>query len=611
MKFNYKSLVIWAVLLAALFIIFNITKLTQQTAVEEIDMSTFLNRVKNGEVKQVEIDGVEYKGSFVDGKQFIAIGPSGEEVMKILADKNVIARYKKPEDNTLLQAIFASWLPMIILIVFFVFFMRQLQGGSGKAFTFGQSKHRIISKDKNPITFKDVAGVDESKEELEEVVDFLKRPASYTRMGAKIPRGILLVGAPGTGKTLLAKAVAGEASVPFFSISGSDFVEMFVGVGASRVRDLFKQAKASAPCIIFVDEIDAVGRQRGAGLGGGHDEREQTLNQLLVEMDGFGTDAGVIVMAATNRPDVLDPALLRPGRFDRQVYVPMPDMRGREQILQVHIKNVRHEEVLDLAQIAKGTPGFSGADLANLLNEAALLAAKRGKEKVAMKEIEEAKDKVLMGKERRSMVLTDEEKKVTAYHEAGHAVVGYFTPGADPIYKVSIIPRGRALGVTQMLPEKDRYDHTREELIARIRILLGGRCAEAIFIGKITTGAGNDIERASHLVRNMVMHWGMSDELGPIDYGEHEEEVFLGRELTRRAHMSEYTAERIDREIHRIITEAYEGAAAILKENREKVEQMVTLLMEKETVEKADIDVIFGKTVQPAPVVPATEGMPA
>jgi cell division protease FtsH len=611
MKFNYKSLVIWAVLLAALFIIFNISKLTQQTAVEEIDMSTFLNRVKNGEVKQVEIDGVEYKGSFVDGKQFVAIGPSGEEVMKILADKNVIARYKKPEDNTLLQAIFASWLPMIILIVFFVFFMRQLQGGSGKAFTFGKSKHRIISKDKNPITFKDVAGVDESKEELEEVVDFLKRPASYTRMGAKIPRGILLVGAPGTGKTLLAKAIAGEASVPFFSISGSDFVEMFVGVGASRVRDLFQQAKASSPCIVFVDEIDAVGRQRGAGLGGGHDEREQTLNQLLVEMDGFGTDAGVIIMAATNRPDVLDPALLRPGRFDRQVYVPMPDMKGREQILQVHIKNIRHEEILDLMQIAKGTPGFSGADLANLLNEAALLAAKRGKEKVAMKEIEEAKDKVLMGKERRSMVLTDEEKKVTAYHEAGHAVVGYFTPGSDPIYKVSIIPRGRALGVTQMLPEKDRYDHTREELIARIRILLGGRCAEAIFIGKITTGAGNDIERASRLVRNMVMHWGMSDELGPIDYGEHEEEVFLGRELTRRAHMSEYTAERIDREIHRIITEAYDGAAAILKENREKVEQMVKLLMEKETIEKSDIDTIFGKEPPAAPAVPAAEGTPA
>ncbi len=608
MKFNYKSLVIWAVLLAALFIIFNITKLTQQTAIEEIDMSTFLNRVKNGEVKQVEIDGVEYKGSFVDGKQFVAIGPSGEEVMKILADKNVIARYKKPEDNTLLQAIFASWLPMIILIVFFVFFMRQLQGGSGKAFTFGQSKHRVIAKDKNPTTFKDVAGVDESKEELEEVVDFLKRPAAYTRMGAKIPRGVLLVGPPGTGKTLLAKAIAGEASVPFFSISGSDFVEMFVGVGASRVRDLFKQAKASSPCIVFVDEIDAVGRQRGAGLGGGHDEREQTLNQLLVEMDGFGTDSGVIIMAATNRPDVLDPALLRPGRFDRQVYVPMPDVKGREQILLVHIKNIRHEEVLDLAQIAKGTPGFSGADLANLLNESALLAAKRGKEKVSIREIEESKDKVLMGKERRSLVLTAEEKRVTAYHEAGHAVVGYFTPGSDPIYKVSIVPRGRALGVTQMLPEKDRYDHTRDELIARIRILLGGRCAEELFLGRKTTGAGNDIERASRLVRSMVMHWGMSDELGPINYGDSEEEVFLGRELTRRAHMSEYTAERIDREIHRIITEAHDGATAILKEHVAEVEKLVALLIEKETVEKEDIDAVFASVAAPLSL---PEGSPA
>ncbi|HSA32667.1 MAG TPA: ATP-dependent zinc metalloprotease FtsH [bacterium] len=615
MRFNYKSLIIWAVLLVILFVIFNLSKLTEQNAVEEIDMTTFLNRVGNGEVKQVEIDGVEYKGSFVDGKQFIAIGPSGEEVMKILADKKVIARYKKPEDNSLLQAIFASWLPMIILIAFFVFFMRQLQGGSGKAFTFGKSKHRVISKDKNPITFKDVAGVDESKEELEEIVDFLRRPQSYTRMGAKIPRGVLLVGAPGTGKTLLAKAIAGEASVPFFSISGSDFVEMFVGVGASRVRDLFQQAKSSAPCIVFVDEIDAVGRQRGAGLGGGHDEREQTLNQLLVEMDGFGTDAGVIVMAATNRPDVLDPALLRPGRFDRQVYVPMPDVRGREEILKVHINSIRHDDGVDLARIARGTPGFSGADLANLLNEAALLAAKRGKEKVGMAEVEEAKDKVLMGKERRSLVLTDDEKRVTAYHETGHAVVGYFTPGSDPIYKISIIPRGRALGVTQMLPEKDRYDHTREELVAKVSVLMGGRCAEELFLGKVTTGAGNDIERASRLVRSMVMNWGMSPEMGPINYGEHEEEVFLGRELTRRAHMSEYTAERIDREIHRIITEAYNAAAAILNKHRGKVEAMVALLMEKETIQKDDVDAIFGdpKAAEaPAePISPRIDGSPA
>jgi len=624
MKINYKSLIIWGVLLAALFVIFNLSKLSQQGAVEEVDMSTFLNRVKNGEVKQVEIDGFEYRGTFVDGKQFVAIGPSGEEVMKILAEKQVVARYKKPEDNSFLQALIASWLPMIVLIVFFVFFMRQLQGGTGKAFTFGKSKHRVITKDKNPITFKDVAGVDEAKEELEEVVDFLRRPSAYTRMGAKIPHGILLVGPPGTGKTLLAKAIAGEANVPFFTISGSDFVEMFVGVGASRVRDLFNEAKAAAPCIVFVDEIDAVGRQRGAGLGGGHDEREQTLNQLLVEMDGFGTESSVIVMAATNRPDVLDPALLRPGRFDRQVYVPMPDVRGREAILKVHVRKLRRVDDLDLERIAKGTPGFSGADLANLLNEAALLAAKRGRDKVTMAEIEEAKDKVLMGKERRSLVLTLEEKKATAYHEAGHTVVGYFTPGADPIYKVSIVPRGRALGVTQMLPEKDRYDQNREELLAKIRILMGGRCAEEIFLGKITTGAGNDIEKATQIVRNMVMRWGMSKELGPVNYGEPEEEVFLGREITRRAHLSEYTAERIDREIHDIIETAHREATEILNRHRDKVELLAAKLIEKETIETRELDEIFGEKAakkeegstpssdaDPAPATPVPQGTSA
>ncbi len=594
MRFNYKSLLIWAVLLLVLFAILNISKMATNSSIREINMTEFINDVKDKRIKEVFIDGVEYRGEKITGEKFKTIGPSGEEVMKILAENNVAATYKKPEDNSFLHTILASWLPMIILIVFFLFFMRQMQGGGSKAFSFGKSKHKIISKDKNPITFKDVAGVDESKEELEEVVDFLKRPAQYTRMGAKIPHGVLLVGPPGTGKTLLAKAVAGEADVPFFSISGSDFVEMFVGVGASRVRDLFNQAKTNAPCIIFVDEIDAVGRQRGAGLGGGHDEREQTLNQLLVEMDGFGTDSGVIVMAATNRPDVLDPALLRPGRFDRQVYVPMPDIKGRKLILEVHAENIRMDDDVDFSQIAKGTPGFSGADLANLLNEAALLSAKKNKERVSISEIEEAKDKVMMGKERKSLALSDEEKRATAYHEAGHTVVGFYTHHADPVHKVSIIPRGRALGITQQLPDKDRFSHNKEELIARIKVLMGGRCAEELFLNTVTTGAGNDIERATDLARNMVMHWGMSDELGPINYGEKEEEVFLGRELTKRSQVSEYTSQLIDKEVHSIIVEANDTVKKLLESKRDKMEALVELLVEKETLEKSEINSILG-----------------
>jgi cell division protease FtsH len=589
MKFNYKTLLIWLGLIVVVFFMINISQMTTAKKTAEINMTEFRTKVRSGEVKEVIIDGIEFKGKFSNDSEFVVIGPSGERMMEFLSENNVPATYIKPEDNSFLHTILASWLPMLIFIGLFIFFMRQMQGGNGKAFSFGKSKHRVISKDQNPIRFKDVAGVDESKEELTEVVDFLKRPAHYTKMGAKIPHGVLLVGPPGTGKTLLAKAVAGEADVPFFIISGSDFVEMFVGVGASRVRDLFNHAKEKAPCIIFVDEIDAVGRQRGAGLGGGHDEREQTLNQLLVEMDGFGSDLGVIVIAATNRPDVLDPALLRPGRFDRQVYVPMPDIKGREMILKVHAEKIKMADDINYHDVARGTPGLSGADLANLLNEAALIAASQSARDVTMSHIEDARDKILMGKERKTMVQTPEEKKDTAYHEAGHTIVGFYSKFADPIHKVSIVPRGRALGVTQHLPEKDKYSYHKEELVDRIKILMGGRVAEELFIGRITTGAGNDIERATHLARNMVMQWGMSENLGPIHYGEKEEQVFLGRELGKRTQVSEATSEKIDEEVQKLVDSAYQSAKSILDTHRDAVERLVTKLIEKETLEKVEI----------------------
>lgn len=589
MRFNYKGLLVWLGIIVIVFFLINISQLAGSKPLQELNMTEFRAKVKAGEIKEVTIDGIEFKGKLNNDTEFTVIGPSGERTMEFLSENNVPTTYVKPDDDSFLQSLLISWLPMLVFVLLFIFFMRQMQGGNGKAFSFGKSKHRVISKDQNPIRFKDVAGVDESKEELTEVVDFLKRPAHYTKMGAKIPHGVLLVGPPGTGKTLLAKAVAGEADVPFFIISGSDFVEMFVGVGASRVRDLFNHAKEKAPCIIFVDEIDAVGRQRGAGLGGGHDEREQTLNQLLVEMDGFGSDAGVIVIAATNRADVLDPALLRPGRFDRQVYVPMPDIKGREMILKVHAEKIRMDGNINFSDIARGTPGFSGADLANLLNEAALIAASKSLSEVTMNEIEEARDKILMGKERKTMVLTVEEKKDTAYHEAGHVVVGYYSKYADPIHKVSIIPRGRALGVTQHLPEKDKYSYHKEELIDRIKILMGGRVAEELFIGRITTGAGNDIERATQLARNMVMMWGMSENLGPVHYGENEQQVFLGRELGKRTQVSEATSEKIDDEVQKLIDEAYKSAKNILDTHRDAVERLVGELMEHETLDKEDI----------------------
>lgn len=589
MRFNYKSLLIWLGIIVIVFFLINISQLTGNKPVQELNMTEFRAKVKAGEIKEVSIDGIEFKGKLNNDTEFTVVGPSGERTMEFLSENNVPTTYVKPDDDSFLQSLLISWLPMLVFVLLFIFFMRQMQGGNGKAFSFGKSKHRVISKDQNPIRFKDVAGVDESKEELTEVVDFLKRPSHYTKMGAKIPHGVLLVGPPGTGKTLLAKAVAGEADVPFFIISGSDFVEMFVGVGASRVRDLFNHAKEKAPCIIFVDEIDAVGRQRGTGLGGGHDEREQTLNQLLVEMDGFGSDAGVIILAATNRADVLDPALLRPGRFDRQVYVPMPDIKGREMILKVHAEKIRMEGDIKFSEIARGTPGFSGADLANLLNEAALIAASKSLNGVTMSEIEEARDKILMGKERKTMVLTQDEKKDTAYHEAGHVIVGYYSKYADPIHKVSIIPRGHALGVTQHLPEKDKYSYHKDELIDRIKILMGGRVAEELFIGRITTGAGNDIERATQLARNMVMMWGMSENLGPVHYGENEQQVFLGRELGKRTQVSEATSEKIDDEVQKLIDEAYKSAKSILDTHRDAVERLVGELMEHETLDKTEI----------------------
>ena len=571
MKFNYRTLLVWLGIIIIAFFAIGLSRMTDSSVVQEINMTDFRHKVQNSEIKEVFIDGIEFSGILNDGKdtKFTVVGPSGERMSEFLAENNVPATYKKPEDDSLLKTLLISWLPMLIFVAIFIFFLRQMNGGNNKAFSFGKSKHRMIPKDQNPVRFDDVAGVDEAKEELEEVVDFLKKPSVYTRIGAKIPHGVL--------------------DVPFFIISGSDFVEMFVGVGASRVRDLFESAKSKAPCIIFVDEIDAVGRQRGAGLGGGNDEREQTLNQLLVEMDGFGSDLGIIVIAATNRPDVLDPALLRPGRFDRQVYVPLPDIKGRELILEVHGKNIKTAADVSYKDIAKGTPGLSGADLANLLNEAALIAASKSEQEVTMADIEDARDKIFMGKARKTMIQTPEEKKDTAYHESGHVVVGLFSKYADPVYKVSIVPRGRALGVTQQLPEKDKYSYHKGELIDRIKVLMGGRAAEEIFVGRITTGAGNDIERATQIARNMVMQWGMGDGLGPISYGEKEEQVFLGRELGKRTQVSEATSQKIDEEVQLLIEKADYEAKEILESHREGVEKLVKALMERETLEKDEI----------------------
>ncbi len=591
----YKNLALWLVISLVMILLFNM--MTQKDQEQKpITYTAFLAAVDEGRVREVTVQGSNIEGKYQDDVLFKTFAPDDPSMIEQLRAKGVEIQARPAEDRSFWFTLMVSWGPILLLIAVWVFFMRQMQSGGGKAMSFGKSKAKLLTDNQAQVTFKDVAGIDEAKDELEEIVSFLKEPKKFSRLGGKIPKGVLLMGAPGTGKTLLARAIAGEAGVPFFSISGSDFVEMFVGVGASRVRDLFVQGKKNAPCIIFIDEIDAVGRHRGAGLGGGHDEREQTLNQLLVEMDGFESNEGVILIAATNRPDVLDPALLRPGRFDRQVVVPRPDVKGRLKILNVHARKVPLNPDVEMEVLAKGTPGFSGADLANLINEAALLAARANKDQVSRDDLESAKDKVMMGAERRSMVITEEEKKVTAYHEAGHALVALFIPGADPVHKVSIIPRGRAMGVTMYLPAEEKYNETRDGLHIRICTLLGGRVAEEIVFSSITTGASNDIERATAIARKMVCEWGMSEKLGPLAYGEKEGEVFLGRDMGHMKNYSEATALEIDSEITRIVKDNYERTNAILKDNRSALVTVAEALLERENLDGAEIrKMVFGE----------------
>jgi cell division protease FtsH len=597
----YKNLAVWMVIGLIVILLFNLFQANQPSR-EEIVFSDFLRKVESGEVREVAIKGNQLSGRLSDGSAFRTYTVDYPDMVKLLRDRGVRI-IVRPPDNNPWYAVFLQWVPMLLFIGVWVFFMRQMQGGGAKALSFGKARARLISEKQNKITFQDVAGVDEAKEELQEIIEFLKDPQKFQKLGGKIPKGVLLVGPPGTGKTLLAKAIAGEANVPFFSISGSDFVEMFVGVGASRVRDLFGQGKKHAPCIIFMDEIDAVGRHRGAGLGGGHDEREQTLNQLLVEMDGFETNEGVILIAATNRPDVLDPALLRPGRFDRQVVVPRPDVGGRGEILRVHTRRIPLAPDVELKVVARGTPGFSGADLANLVNEAALLAARQNKKSVEMLDFENAKDKVLMGVERRSMIISEEEKRTIAYHEAGHALVADFLPGTDPVHKVTIIPRGRALGLTQQLPIDDKYNYSKEYLVNRIIILLGGRSAEEIVLSQQTTGAGDDLEKATEMARKMVCEWGMSDRLGPLTFGKQEEQIFLGREFARHKDYSEATAVMIDSEIKGIVTNCAARARQIIEENLEKLHSLARALLERESLGGEEIArILRGRpTLQGAP----------
>jgi cell division protease FtsH len=598
----FKSVGIWLVVALVLMTVFNQFNARQQaTAQAQLDYSQFLEEVRQGHIEKVTIEGRTLKATTTEGKRITSYAPSDIWMVSDLLKNGVKIEARPEEEQSFVTQLFISWFPMLLLIGVWIFFMRQMQGGKGGgAFSFGKSKARMLDDSKERFTFADVAGCDEAKEEVSELVDFLRDPSKFQSLGGRIPRGVLLVGSPGTGKTLLAKAIAGEAKVPFFSISGSDFVEMFVGVGAARVRDMFEQAKKQSPCIVFIDEIDAVGRQRGAGLGGGNDEREQTLNALLVEMDGFEGTSGVIVIAATNRPDVLDPALLRPGRFDRQVVVPLPDIRGREQILMVHMRKVPVAPDVNASVLARGTPGMSGADLANLVNEAALFAARRNKRFVEMDDFESAKDKIFMGAERKSMVITPEDKKKTAYHESGHAIIGMTLPGCDPVHKVTVIPRGRALGVTWSLPEIDRYSVYRNQMLAKICMAFGGRVAEELFTGDISTGASNDFERATQMARDMVTRYGMSEALGPMVYGENEGEVFLGRSVTTHKNISESTLQKVDAEIRRILDEQYALATKILTENRDKVEVMTAALLEWETIDAEQIqDIMAGKPPRP------------
>jgi cell division protease FtsH len=588
-----KNIALWLVIslvFVLLYHLFNQPKSVQGTLI----FSDFVSHVEKGQVTEVTIQGENISGKLADGKTFKSYMPKDAQLMPLLREKNVRVSAKPVEDSPWYMNILISWFPMLLLIGIWIFFMRQMQSGGGKAMAFGKSRARLVTDKSKKVTFADVAGVDEAKAELEEVIDFLRDPKKFTRLGGRIPKGLLLVGQPGTGKTLLARAIAGEADVPFLSISGSDFVEMFVGVGASRVRDLFNQGKKNAPCIIFIDEIDAVGRHRGAGLGGGHDEREQTLNQLLVEMDGFESNEGVILVSATNRPDVLDPALLRPGRFDRQVVVPLPDVKGREKIFEVHAKKTPLADDVNFGVVARGTPGFSGADIENLVNEAVLYAARFGKDKVFMSDFEFAKDKVMMGAERRSMVISDDEKRNTAYHESGHALVARLLPGTDPIHKVTIIPRGRALGLTQQLPEDEKHTYPKKYLLNNIAILLGGRAAEELILKDFTTGSGNDIERATNLARKMVCEWGMSEVMGPLTYGKKEEQIFLGREFATHKDYSEDTAQRIDEEVTRIVSQSYEKAKQLLTDHMDALNKIASELLEKEVLNTAELDAIIG-----------------
>ncbi|HHI97806.1 MAG TPA: ATP-dependent metallopeptidase FtsH/Yme1/Tma family protein [Thermodesulfatator atlanticus] len=595
MRSFYRNLTIWLLIALAMIFLFNFVN-TPRHKGTEISYTDFINMVEKGQISEVTIEGKEIRGILGDKHElFYTYIPDGDtEIIPLLRKAGVRINVKPHEENPWYLSLLVSWLPMLLLIGVWIFFMRQMQAGSGRAFSFGRSRAKMVSGEQVKVTFKDVAGVDEAKEELQEVIEFLKDPQKFTKLGGRIPKGILLVGPPGTGKTLLAKAIAGEAGVPFFSISGSDFVEMFVGVGAARVRDLFNQAKKNAPCIIFIDEIDAVGRHRGAGLGGGHDEREQTLNQLLVEMDGFEGNEGIIVIAATNRPDILDPALLRPGRFDRQVVVPPPDVKGREKILEVHTKKVPLAPDVDLAVLAKATPGFTGADLENLVNEAALIAARKGKTQVEMEDFEEAKDKILMGRERKTAVISEEEKRITAYHEAGHTMVAKLLPGTDPVHKVSIIPRGQALGITQQLPLDERHTYPKDYLLKRLMVLLGGRAAEELVFNEYTTGAGNDIERATEIARRMVCEWGMSEKLGPVAFGHRQEHVFLGKEISQIKNYSEATALAIDNEIREIVLTCYQKAKKLLEDNIELLHKLAQALLEKETLDGPAIDEILG-----------------
>ncbi len=590
MNLSYKKLALLLVISLMMIMLFQKFKQQGNNSIS-VSYSDFLSMVESESVLQVTIQGNDISGISARGP-FETFTPKDPELIKLLRSKGVKISAKPEKDSSWFRVLF-SWVPMLLLVGVWIFFMRQMQGGGGKVLSFGKSRARLMSDAQEKVTFDDVAGIDEAKEELQEIIDFLREPKKYTRLGGRIPKGVLLVGAPGTGKTLLARAIAGEAGVPFFSISGSDFVEIFVGVGASRVRDLFVQGKKNAPCIIFMDEIDAVGRHRGAGLGGGHDEKEQTLNQLLVEMDGFETNEGVILISATNRPDVLDPALLRPGRFDRQVVVPVPDIKGREHILKVHVKKIILGEDVDLSVLARGTPGFTGADLENMVNEAALMAARRGKDKVEMIEFEDAKDKVMMGTERKSMIISQEEKRSTAYHEAGHTLVARLLPNTDPVHKVTIIPRGRALGLTQQLPIDEKHTYPKDYLMSNICIFMGGRAAEEIVLNMQTTGAGDDIEKASELARKIVCDYGMSENLGPLSFGKKEEQIFLGREISQHRDYSEMTAQKIDEEVRNIVTGAYEKASQLIKDNLDTLHSMANGLLEKETLDSGDIDDIM------------------